>query len=90
MSKTSPANERYDEEELRSEAFHPRRTAIGMGDSHMIRKEKENQLILNTPASWWGAMRREALPSGNGNIGATVYGAVNLRSITTGGKWASA
>jgi alpha-L-fucosidase 2 len=34
-------------------------------------------LYLKTPASWWGARWREALPSGNGTLGAAVYGAVH-------------
>lgn len=47
----------------------------------MVRKEKENQIILKTPASWWGALWREALPSGNGKIGAAVYGAAKDETV---------
>jgi len=41
----------------------------------------KNKLILKTPASWWGARWREALPSGNGTIGAAVYGAVHAETV---------
>jgi alpha-L-fucosidase 2 len=40
-----------------------------------------NSLILKTPASWWGAKWREALPSGNGTLGAAVYGAVHDETV---------
>ena len=33
-----------------------------------------NKLILRTPAGWHGDMWREALPLGNGALGAQVYG----------------
>lgn len=33
------------------------------------------------PASWWGARWREALPAGNGVIGAAVYGAVHEETV---------
>lgn len=38
-----------------------------------IRKPK-NALKFSRPASWWGSTWREALPTGNGVIGASVYG----------------
>ena len=38
-----------------------------------IRKPK-NALKFNKPASWWGSTWREAVPTGNGTIGAAVYG----------------
>lgn len=38
-----------------------------------IRKPK-NALKFSKPASWWGSTWREALPTGNGVIGAAVYG----------------
>jgi alpha-L-fucosidase 2 len=50
----------------------------------MYKKENasnKNKLVLKYPASWWGNMWREALPSGNGRIGAAVYGAVNHETI---------
>ncbi len=40
-----------------------------------IRKPK-TALRFEKPASWWGALWREALPAGNGLIGASVYGRV--------------
>ncbi|WP_153017205.1 glycosyl hydrolase family 95 catalytic domain-containing protein [Alkalihalobacillus trypoxylicola] len=47
--------------------------------------KKENhsryQLHLNYPASWWKNMWREALPSGNGKIGAAVYGGIKNETI---------
>jgi alpha-L-fucosidase 2 len=41
----------------------------------------KNSLLLKYPASWWGARWREALPSGNGPIGAAVYGAVQDETV---------
>lgn len=38
-----------------------------------IRKPK-NALKFNKPASWWGSTWREAVPTGNGTVGAAVYG----------------
>ncbi|MFE5324422.1 glycoside hydrolase N-terminal domain-containing protein [Paenibacillus sp. NPDC056579] len=40
-----------------------------------------NKLILKYPASWWKNMWREGLPSGNGEIGASVYGAVKEETV---------
>lgn len=39
------------------------------------------QLILKYPASWWKNMWRDALPAGNGLIGASVYGAVHEETV---------
>ncbi len=36
---------------------------------------------MNYPASWWAAKWREAIPLGNGSIGASVYGAVYDETI---------
>ena len=41
----------------------------------------DDKLILTSPASWWGERWREALPSGNGKIGAAVYGAIQEETI---------
>ncbi|WP_348651739.1 glycosyl hydrolase family 95 catalytic domain-containing protein [Paenibacillus silviterrae] len=41
----------------------------------------KNKLFLKYPASWWKNMWREALPSGNGTIGASVYGAIREETI---------
>ncbi|WP_163538195.1 glycoside hydrolase N-terminal domain-containing protein [Gracilibacillus sp. YIM 98692] len=41
----------------------------------------KNKLLLKYPASWWGNIWREGLPSGNGEIGASVYGAVKNETI---------
>lgn len=41
----------------------------------------KNKLILNYPSSWWGAKWREALPSGNGKLGAAVYGSVYEETV---------
>jgi len=38
-------------------------------------------LTLNYPASWWRSLWREALPSGNGRIGASVYGGVHEETV---------
>lgn len=40
-----------------------------------------NRLVLKYPASWWRNMWREGLPSGNGEVGASVYGAVQDETI---------
>jgi len=49
----------------------------------------KNELIMTRPASWWGSAWREALPSGNGTIGAAVYGSVQNERILLnhGGLW---
>ncbi|CAN7307784.1 glycoside hydrolase N-terminal domain-containing protein [Paenibacillus sp. LjRoot153] len=41
----------------------------------------KNKLNLKYPASWWRNMWREGLPSGNGKIGASVYGGVKEETI---------
>ena len=41
----------------------------------------KNTLTLLTPASWWAARWRDALPAGNGRIGASVYGAIRDETI---------
>ena len=41
----------------------------------------KNRLKMNFPAGWQGDMWKEALPSGNGTIGAAVYGAVHKETI---------
>jgi alpha-L-fucosidase 2 len=40
-----------------------------------------DKLILSYPAAWWGNMWREALPSGNGVIGASVFGGVQEETV---------
>ncbi|MFD2654792.1 glycosyl hydrolase family 95 catalytic domain-containing protein [Gracilibacillus thailandensis] len=40
-----------------------------------------NKLVLQYPASWWRNMWREALPAGNGELGAAVYGAIKKETI---------
>ncbi|WP_166243098.1 glycosyl hydrolase family 95 catalytic domain-containing protein [Paenibacillus turpanensis] len=42
------------------------------------------KMRLKYPASWWRNMWREALPSGNGVIGASVFGAVSEETILVG------
>ncbi len=42
---------------------------------------KNNLLSLMTPASWHGDMWREALPCGNGTLGAMVYGNIADETI---------
>ncbi|MGJ8653860.1 MAG: glycosyl hydrolase family 95 catalytic domain-containing protein [Opitutaceae bacterium] len=41
----------------------------------------KNKLTLKYPAAWCAAKWREALPSGNGTIGAAVYGAVHNETV---------
>lgn len=38
-------------------------------------------LVTRSPASWWNNKWREALPSGNGTIGAAVYGGVREETV---------
>ncbi|OAS16077.1 glycoside hydrolase N-terminal domain-containing protein [Paenibacillus oryzisoli] len=38
-------------------------------------------ISMNYPASWWRSLWREALPSGNGKIGAAVYGGVHEETV---------
>ncbi|OUS76698.1 alpha-L-fucosidase [Paenibacillus sp. MY03] len=38
-------------------------------------------LTMRYPASWWRSQWREAMPSGNGNIGASVYGGVYEETV---------
>ncbi|MEI7024259.1 glycosyl hydrolase family 95 catalytic domain-containing protein [Paenibacillus sp. y28] len=54
---------------------------------------QRHKLVLKKPASWWGSPWREALPTGNGLLGAAVYGAVGQETVLlhharlwTGGK----
>lgn len=53
-----------------------------------IRKPK-NALRFNKPASWWGSTWREALPTGNGIVGAAVYGGAgkDVVMINHGDLW---
>lgn len=37
-------------------------------------RKPKNAIRLSRPASWWGSTWREALPTGNGLIGVSVYG----------------
>ncbi len=41
----------------------------------------KNRLKMSFPAGWQGDMWKEALPSGNGTIGAAVYGAVHRETV---------
>ncbi|WP_208585512.1 glycosyl hydrolase family 95 catalytic domain-containing protein [Gracilibacillus suaedae] len=40
-----------------------------------------NKLVLQYPASWWRNLWREALPAGNGELGAAVYGSIKKETI---------
>ena len=53
-----------------------------------IRKPK-NALQFTMPAGWWGSTWREAIPTGNGVIGASVYGgaANEVVMITHSDNW---
>ncbi|MFS0869167.1 glycosyl hydrolase family 95 catalytic domain-containing protein [Paenibacillus xylanilyticus] len=48
--------------------------------SQSSRPEK-NKMILKYPASWWKGMWREALPTGNGKLGASVQGGIQEEMI---------
>ncbi|MGB4614707.1 MAG: glycoside hydrolase N-terminal domain-containing protein [Limnochordia bacterium] len=41
----------------------------------------KNRLIMRYPASWWSNLWRDVLPSGNGRIGAAVYGGVHRETV---------
>jgi alpha-L-fucosidase 2 len=41
----------------------------------------KNTIIMNYPASWWRGRWRDALPAGNGRIGASVYGGVHEETV---------
>ena len=43
--------------------------------------KSKNALRFNKPASWWGSTWREALPTGNGVLGAAVYGGAGSEVI---------
>lgn len=47
---------------------------------HMEERDRD-KLIMSYPASWWRNMWREALPSGNGVIGASVFGGVQEETV---------
>ncbi|WP_249281000.1 glycoside hydrolase N-terminal domain-containing protein [Paenibacillus sp. 7516] len=49
-------------------------------ESQSSRPDK-NKMILKYPASWWKGMWREALPSGNGIMGASVRGGIHQEVI---------
>jgi len=52
-------------------------------------KNPKNVIKCLKPAGWWGSTWREALPTGNGKIGAAVYGgpASDTIMITHSGLW---
>ncbi|SDD59515.1 alpha-L-fucosidase 2 [Paenibacillus sp. UNCCL117] len=41
----------------------------------------KHRIIMKYPASWWRSLWREALPCGNGKIGAAVYGGIHEERI---------
>lgn len=41
----------------------------------------KNKLTMKYPASWWGARWREAVPCGNGPLGAAVYGGAHDETV---------
>ncbi|MCK5804633.1 MAG: glycoside hydrolase family 95 protein [Lentisphaeria bacterium] len=47
----------------------------------MRHTQAQQRMTLRQPASWWGARWREALPTGNGLIGAAVYGGVHRETV---------
>lgn len=44
-------------------------------------RSSKSMLVTRYPSSWWKSKWREALPSGNGVIGASVYGGVQDETI---------
>ena len=47
-----------------------------------ILKKSQKVLKFRTPATLWGAMWREGLPTGNGTIGASVLGGAGFDTVT--------
>ncbi len=47
----------------------------------MTTMDNQYKLVLNTPASWYKSEWKDALPTGNGLVGASVYGAVKDETI---------
>ena len=45
-----------------------------VGDFMVTIRKPKNALKFTLPAGWWGSSWREAVPTGNGVIGAAVYG----------------
>ena len=54
-----------------------------------IIKKPKNALKFSKPAAWWGSTWRDALPAGNGEIGAAVYGGAghDIILINHGDLW---
>ncbi|WP_426250154.1 glycosyl hydrolase family 95 catalytic domain-containing protein [Paenibacillus pabuli] len=48
---------------------------------HTDTRLNRNKLLLRYPASWWQGMWREALPSGNGKLGASVQGGIQNEMV---------
>ncbi|MBA2938669.1 glycoside hydrolase N-terminal domain-containing protein [Paenibacillus sp. CGMCC 1.16610] len=46
-----------------------------------LENRNEDQLTMSYPASWWRNMWREALPAGNGVLGASVFGGVQEETV---------
>ncbi|MFB5066375.1 MAG: glycoside hydrolase N-terminal domain-containing protein [Candidatus Wallacebacter cryptica] len=44
-------------------------------------QNNKNKLVMRYPTSWWSNPWREALPSGNGKIGAAVYGGIHRETV---------
>lgn len=44
-------------------------------------RPQADRLVMNYPSSWWRNMWREALPSGNGVLGASVFGGVQEETV---------
>ncbi|WP_342345631.1 glycosyl hydrolase family 95 catalytic domain-containing protein [Paenibacillus sp. CFBP 13594] len=49
-------------------------------DTTGIRPDR-NKLLLKYPSSWWQGLWREALPSGNGKLGASVQGGIQTETV---------
>lgn len=52
-----------------------------MDASRQARQSGRHRLVMRRPASWWGGLWREAIPSGNGIVGAAVYGGVRNETV---------
>ncbi|MFP4977407.1 glycosyl hydrolase family 95 catalytic domain-containing protein [Paenibacillus sp. CN-4] len=82
------ADPRMRQDRVEQKADHAADQAPTTGIPHM-EQDGRNVLQMRYPASWRGGLWREALPAGNGRIGASVYGGVKDETILLqhGGLW---
>lgn len=66
----------------RDSSIQDRGVRAGLGEAEADRGyNPADTLCMRYPASWWRNMWREALPSGNGVVGASVFGGVREETV---------